>query len=345
MQSVVLQHDLCPGDITVMTVIPRELYRHARGRFRVFVQTPFPGLWENNPFIAGHISIGGQVPPNAVVVKAAYSPSKDSPGGVHFIQSYLMRTTLAMRAAGLDVPDLHMTELRPYIRLTEQEKALRPSKKGKLQGLPYWVVHPGGKYDVTTKWWDPAKWQDVVHKLSGNPDFPVVAQAGKSGVQQHQPILRDCVNLVDHTKTLRQLLWLIYHSRGVICGVTSLMHMAAALRKPCVVVAGGREAWWWDSYDQRAIDRHTSAIPEKFRKTSDLLVPHVYLDTLGRLPCCKEKGCWKKGLGEAKKGENCTRIQKPRRYQKMFSMPQPECMRLIEPDTVVKAALTYEGLA
>ena len=155
--------------------------------------------------------------------------------------------------------------------------------------------------------------------------------------------MKGCISLVDKT-SLRDLIWLTYHSRGVICGVTGLMHIAAALRKPCVVVAGGREAWWWDSYDERSFERHKSTIPEKYSKLFPLRPPQVYLDTLGKLPCCRDNGCWRSGIGEKQPDKNCVDIIKPKKYSTEQSIPQPRCMTMIRPGDVVKAARTLEGI-
>jgi ADP-heptose:LPS heptosyltransferase len=77
---------------------------------------------------------------------------------------------------------------------------------------------------------------------------------------------------------LRDLIRLVYHAEGVLCPVTLLMHLAAAVEtkpsarksRPCVVVAGGREAPHWAAYPT-----------------------HQFLHTVGTLSCCAEGGCWK----------------------------------------------------
>jgi hypothetical protein len=74
------------------------------------------------------------------------------------------------------------------------------------------------------------------------------------------------------------LVRLVYHSQGVLCGVTALMHLAAAvdvtggspLNRPCVVIAGGREPVHWEAYPQ-----------------------HQFIHTVGQLPCCAHGGCWR----------------------------------------------------
>lgn len=338
-KRIVLRHDLCPGDITVMTVIPRELYRSYPGLLEVSVQTPHPDIWINNPFIKHNFSMKDSIPEAGYdIVQAKYSPRHEA-AGLHFMQSYLKTTAEALRPYG--VGELPLSEFRPYIRLTEEEKAQRPSPNGVTQGLPYWLIMVGGKEDITTKLWDPKQWQYVVHELASDKSFPILVQVGKGVKGARHPLMDRTVNLVDKT-SLRELIWLTYHSRGVICGVTCLMHIAAALRKPCVTIAGGREAWWWDSYDDRAFQLVKEEIPQRYHWLFPLRPKHAYLDTIGKLPCCKEAGCWKVGIGEKQTDKNCVDIIKPKKYSATQSIPQPRCMLMVTPADVIKAARHLE---
>lgn len=336
---IVLQHYLCPGDTTVMTVIPRELHRHYPGKFAVSVRTAHPDIWSGNPFIEHSFLKGDRVPPHYKVVKLGYNPREERGGDRHFMHSYL--DDAAKQLSGYGVTQLYLTEFRPCIRMTKKERERGPSAKGVFQGRPYWLVMPGGKEDISTKWWDPKKWQAVIYALSNDKNFPEVAQVGKSVRGARNPSMKGCISLVDQT-TLRELIWLTYHSRGVICGQSCLMHIAAALRKPCVVIAGGREAWWWDSYDDRAFERHKDSIPEGYHKLFPLRPPQVCLDTIGQLPCCRENGCWKTGIGEKQPEKNCVDVVKPEKYSPKQSIPQPRCMTLIRPRDVLKAVVRFE---
>ena len=77
---------------------------------------------------------------------------------------------------------------------------------------------------------------------------------------------------------LRQLVRLVYHAQGILCPVTLLMHLAAAVdvkpgmpkNRACVVIAGGREPAQWEAYPH-----------------------HQYIHTNGALRCCDNGGCWK----------------------------------------------------
>ena len=138
--------------------------------------------------------------------------------------------------------------------------------------MPYWIVGAGGKYDFTAKWWEHARWQAVVEHFAGRILFVQVGEAG-----HHHPPLRGVLDLRGRTD-LRQLVRLVHHAQGVLCPVTLLMHLAAAVEvgrgmpknRPCVVVAGGREPAQWEAYPH-----------------------HQYLHTNGALRCCDNGGCWK----------------------------------------------------
>ena len=98
---------------------------------------------------------------------------------------------------------------------------------------------------------------------------------GEAG--HHHPPLRNVLDLRGQTD-LRQLVRLVYHAQGVLCPVTLLMHLAAAVEtppgmpknRPCVVIAGGREPAQWEAYPH-----------------------HQYIHTNGALMCCDHGGCWK----------------------------------------------------
>ena len=104
------------------------------------------------------------------------------------------------------------------------------------------------------------------------------------------------------------------------------MHFAAALERPCVVVAGGREQWWWESYVPGLGHFGTDLV-------EDVRVPHSYLHTLGLLDCCKHSGCWKNNVtGEA---STC------RRPVQMPEQTLPECMDMVGVDHVVDSVMAY----
>jgi hypothetical protein len=127
---------------------------------------------------------------------------------------------------------------------------------------------------------------------------------------------------------------LIYHSDGVMCIVTCLMHIAAAFNKPCVVVAGGREPWWWEGYTQEnRLFNLRHGMPGWNPPANDNYVEHRYLHTLGQLPCCMNKGCWKTKIEPNRDSCQAPSIVGGRRI--------PRCMELITAEHVVRAVESY----
>jgi len=145
-------------------------------------------------------------------------------------------------------------------------------------------------------------------------------QVGEKG--HHHPPLKGVIDLRGRTD-LRQLVRLVHHADGVLCGVTLLMHLAAAVEtrpgraknRACVVVAGGREPPNWEAYPH-----------------------HQFLHTVGALWCCDHGGCWKSritplGDGDEKDGE-----------QHLCVDPVgglPRCMDMITPEQVIDRVELY----
>ena len=252
----------------MLTAAVRDLHAHWPGQFLTDVRTPCPALWEHNPWITPIADDDGE----AERVRCEYPlvhRSNQEPW--HFLHGFGQHL-----AEQLGLPHIRPTVFRGDIHLAEEERAWM----GQVQELtgrdaPYWIVVSGGKLDFTAKWWSPARMQEVVWTLGGEVDFVQVGEAG----HRHPP-LEGVLDLRGRTD-LRQLVRLVYHSAGVICPVTLLMHLAAAVptrpgrglvpwARPAVVIAGGREPPHWEAYPT-----------------------HQYLHSVGTLPCCAEGGCWR----------------------------------------------------
>ncbi len=164
----------------------------------------------------------------------------------------------------------------------------------------------------------------LVDALAGRVHF---VQCGEQG-HWHPPLQR-VTRLVGKT-SLREFIRLVYHADGVLCPVTLAMHLAAALpakpggpkRRPCVVVAGGREPTHWEAYPH-----------------------HQFLHTVGSLPCCAQGGCWKsrcQRVGDGDPKDRHNRCERPVRVSDDLEIPA--CMALITPgDVVRRIELYYEG--
>lgn len=185
------------------------------------------------------------------------------------------------------------------IYLSDAERAERQSTQ------PYWIVMAGGKFDVSTKWYP--RYQQVIDLL---PDIQWI-QCGAAG--HNHALLRGPLSMVGNT-SLRQFIRLIWHAQGVLCPITMAMHLAGAMGVRAVVIAGGRE------------------------NASLCYYPgHVRFDSLGSLPCCKEKPCWRATVhhDDGPEGDKCLDIVGG------FA----RCMNEIDPRRIAAAikGITHDG--
>jgi ADP-heptose:LPS heptosyltransferase len=241
-QKIILKNFQSPGDIVMLTAAVRDLNLAHPGRFVIDVRTACDGLWANNP----HLTRLSDDDEEATQIHCDYPlihHSNDRP--VHFIRGFIEDLGEKL---GVSVTP---TAFKGDIHLAPQEK-LWISQVQEITRIevPFWIIVAGGKEDYTIKWWDPARWQDVVDHFRGRILFVQVGEA------QHIHSALDGVLDFRGRTDLRQLVRLVYHSQGVVCPVTLLMHLAAAVEvkgrqpknRPCVVVAGGREPAQWEAY-------------------------------------------------------------------------------------------------
>jgi ADP-heptose:LPS heptosyltransferase len=309
MQKLVFKCDLSLGDIVLLTAAVRDLHRTHPGLFQTDVRTPFPELWLHNPWVTPLDEYGADVR----VVPCRY-PLIDRSDEVacHVLHGFLDFLNQYLGAR------LTPTECRGDIHLSRAERrAPGMVEQWVRRDLPYWLVSSGGKYDCTVKWWDARRYQEVVNHLQGRVQFVQVGHP-----DHHHPPLDGVIDLRGQT-TVRDLVRLIYHAQGVLCGVTGLMHLAAAVPvksgqaslRPCVVIAGGRESPVWEAYPG-----------------------HQFVHTVGALPCCARGGCWRSrvlplgdGAPQDRKAELCVDVAEG----------LPRCMTLIESGEVVRRIERY----
>src|SRR6185503_5345813 len=138
----------------------------------------------------------------------------------------------------------------------------------------------------------------------------------------HHPRLNGVIDLRGQT-SLRELIRLVYHAQGVLCSITSLMHLAATVetksgrgsRRPCVVIAGGREPAHWEAYPG-----------------------HQFIHTNGALPCCVNGGCWKDRTIPLRDGDKRDRMQ-----HRCINIAGdlPRCMEMITAEQVIDRIKYY----
>ena len=264
MRDFIYRCPLSLGDIVLLTAAVRDLQLHFPDSYRIDVRTCFPGLWKHNP----HLTPLGEYDPGVKVVDCVLPLINEShTAACHSIHGFLDFFNQYLGAS------MKPTAFQGDIHLSRWEKT-RPSQVQDLSGtdLPFWLISAGGKYDCTIKWWEASRYQEVVDHFRGRVQFVQVGDAA-----HYHPKLRGAIDLRGRT-SLRELILLVHHAEGVLCGVTGLMHLAAAVPvrrgrhpvRPCVVIAGGRESPHWEAYPG-----------------------HQFIHTVGALPCCARGGCWR----------------------------------------------------
>jgi FkbM family methyltransferase len=247
--------DYALGDNVVLTAAVRDLHREYPGQFQTTIGTRIPDIWKHNPHAAANASTEIEIDCADLLV------DRQGKFGKHYAEAFLnlLNKSLGTRAS-LSTPagDIHLSadEKRWYSDIW--------SLCGKE--IPFWLISSGGKFDIPVKWWDSKRYQEVVNALKGKIQF---VQIGAWG--DHHPRIEGAIDLRGKT-TVRDLIHLVYHADGVLCGVTGLMHLAAAVPKrnldrAAIIIAGAREPICWEKYPG-----------------------HEYLSTTLRVSCgC----CWK----------------------------------------------------
>jgi|WetSurSiteA1Bulk_404760.scaffolds.fasta_scaffold01880_4 ADP-heptose:LPS heptosyltransferase/SAM-dependent methyltransferase len=311
-KKLLLTNRLAPGDILVMTNAIRDLHLAYPQKYQTDIRTPCNEIFENNPYItklqyddsafnkinARFSGLGDKGDPfehldwiDDILVIDMHYPLIHKSGvlGSHFSEGHRDFLELILN---VKIPQ---TDLRPQIFLSQTERDwVSPlvTKRGVKD--KYWVLNAGTKGDYTLKQYP--FYQEVVDLLK---DKIKLVQIGETN--HNHKSLNDVIDFRGKTN-IRELFRLIYHAQGVITCVSFPMHIAAALNKPCVVVAGAREGTRWELYPS-----------------------HQFLYVNGCLPCATYDGCWKSKLSDCKNKENDI----------------PRCMTLILPEDVAKAVIRY----
>lgn len=317
-RPLILRHFRALGDAVVLTALVRDLQLAYPGRYDVEVHTRWPAVWCHNPHVQTLSTLQRS---RATILDLDYlNGIRASRSGekVHFLTWFHREFR---EKTGIHVP---LSLPRPDLHLTKQE--LQPFLNER-----YWVVVSGGKSDIVTKIWPLERWQEVIDAVAKHGIRFVQAGSTRQGrsVQINHPLKR-VHNFVGKTENVRDFFSLINGSDGVLCGVTSAMHIAAAFEKPCVVVAGGREEPWWEAYvnDWKAFGAESLPIR----------VPHQYLHTLGKIECCSESGCWRSAMIST--GNDNANVC----LNGVFNgagRPVPKCLEMISAKQVAEAVANF----
>jgi ADP-heptose:LPS heptosyltransferase len=312
MRKLMLRNYLSPGDIVGLTAAVRDLHLCYPNQFVTDIRTPCPHLWEHNPFITSLRDDDPEVEvidcEYPLIHRSNQTPRHMLEGFVDFLNQRLKLNII-------------VTQFKGDIHIAEQEKNWFSQVREIIgEEVPFWIMVAGGKYDYTIKWWEHRRFQQVVDYFRGKILFVQVGQAGHF----HLP-LKGVIDLRGKTD-LRQLVRLVWHAQGVVCPVTLLMHLAAAIEvksgkprnRPCVVVAGGREPPHWEVYPH-----------------------HQFIHTMGALFCCDNGGCWKSrtvplGDGDSKDAPDNLCVDVVGKL--------PRCMDMITPEEVIRRiGIYFEG--
>lgn len=318
MTKLFLKHTRSPGDVLMLTAAVRDLHLTYPGKYITNIKTSAPDIWRNNPYITNFDESESDI-----VIDAEYKLiNKSNQGGYHFIHGFHqdIENKLNIKLPLTDAcGDIHLSgdEMRWMSQI--QEMGIRDR---------FWIISAGGKFDFTSKYWNPEKWQEVVDHFKGKITFV------QTGMSNHfHPPLNNTINLIGKTN-LRQYIRLFYHSVGVLSTITCAMHFAAAVpskyglkNRPCVVVATGMEPPSWEKYST-----------------------HKYITRAGTMPCCDKGGCWRKYCSEPvgeiiedhKKCVNRVFYDIPDNYKDKFNnFYIPKCMDDITSQEVIQSIEQY----
>lgn len=284
--------DQSPGNSVVLTTAVRDLKR-ANPDWKLNVGGgAVRDFFQNNPNIDS--SVTEKTADKIVTAEYPFRGSMTK----HYLYSY---TESICCQLGIRI---RRGEFRPELFLSKSELSL-PRKITE----PYWVLNSGYRTNISAKYWGDEHFRQLVFEFKNKIRF--VQIGGKSNDLQNPP-LSGTIDLRGKT-SFRELILLIYHSEGVVSPVSMPMHIAAAFRKPAVIIAGGREQPNWTGYDDQ-----------------------IFLHTVGRLDCCRKSGCFKRRvlpLGDGKKFDNSI-CADPVLYH---GEPIPHCMEMLDVEYVANA--------
>jgi ADP-heptose:LPS heptosyltransferase len=228
--------------------------------YEIDIRSPCPEIWENN----ANLTPLDEKAEDVEVFDISYDEIHVSGrNGHHFSDAFRhdIEEKLGVEIIKSGIrPEVHISQLeRTWINQVETEFGYRG---------PFWVINAGHKPDNILKQYP--KWQEFAHLF--NDYFKGTVRLAQIGHKGHNHArLTGVFDLIGKTD-LRQLIRLAYWSHGTIGPLSFQFVLAAALGKPHVVVAAGKEGVRWHIFPDGR-----------------------YLYTNGALACCAWDGCWKGG--------------------------------------------------
>lgn len=309
MTKIIFKSNLSLSNIILLTAAIRDLHKTYPNQFLTDMRTAYPAIWENNPYVTPLDEAASDVIMIALDMPLINRSNELPYHTVHsFIEFFNNKLKLQVRS----------TAFRGDIYISNLEKQWI-SQVAEIAGadIPFWIIVAGGKHDHTIKWWDIRRFQQIIDHFKDRIQFVHVG-----AVEHHHPELKGVIDLRGRTD-MRALIRLVYHAQGVLCPVTSLMHLAAAVEikpglpknRPCVVVAGGRESVQREAYPY-----------------------HQYIHTIGTLLCCENGGCWRSRTVPL--GDGSIR-DRPEHLCVDVVRNLPRCMDVITSNEVTRRIETY----
>lgn len=231
--NVLLRYGRSLGDSLLCTALFREL--RIRGHERLWMQTDYPELFENNPDVDRVVPydrthrrltvlLGGRA---IYPIYAAYDPGTDrsEPPDRHII-------TVMCRKVGIGGE----VRLRPYLHLTEAESASGLYAGGQIAIQSSCL---GARLPMQNKEWGAESFQVVASNLRNR--HPLVQIGGRG-----DPPLSGAVDA--RGASLRRSAAILSRSVCFVGLNGFVMHLARAVGCRSVIVFGGREAPWQSGY-------------------------------------------------------------------------------------------------
>jgi ADP-heptose:LPS heptosyltransferase len=290
-RKVILRQGQSPGDILTMTRAVADL-KATYPDYEIDVRTPCPELWENCPYLTPLDEKAEDVE----VFNITYDDIHISGwNGLHFSDAFRHDINKKL--------DVHIvkTGIYPELWISDEEKGwINQVEQDCGWSGAFWLLNAGNKPDNELKRYH--RWQEFADLF--NDYFSGSVRLVQIGNEKHyHPVLKGVYRLVGKTD-LRQLIRLAYWSHGTVGPISFQFVLAAAFRKPHVVVAGGKEGLRWHVYPNGR-----------------------YLHTNGALNCCQFDGCWLGGeIGK------CANL-----------LPEdvPRCFQMITPQMILDALVMY----
>jgi hypothetical protein len=254
MVDLVLKNRQGAGDQVLLTALVRDLHASHPQRYRTGVDCWGKELFDNNPLVTP----AEQLRDARLITVEGFEIGDDQP---HLVGQFARNLSRQLGVA------ITPGKLGGDVRLSPEERGAPPP----FDGEPYWLGWFGGHWGCTTKMWEPRHAQAVVDHFRGRLRFL------QCGAQEHfHPEIPGAVQVVGKTP-MRRMVQLMYHARGGVGPISFGMHLAAAvptapgspLRRPYVVIAGGRET------------------PSIFGYPN-----HTILSSIGHYRCCYGGACF-----------------------------------------------------